>query len=192
MVFSKLKKITFILFILFILLFPFWCVKGFCTESDIVNIERVDGVRINPNGNYFISGQSTGYFELDNGYIYHINYTGTGVLVLATSSDVPQINGTYNYLTSLQGPFVYDYISVGQSYLYFDFTQATTSITVTREPVVGMDNAVSGLVDKVGINQIWNVFEDAIPYISVVALFVFGFVIITFVYLKISKGKGGI
>ena len=54
-----------------------------------------------------------------------------------------------------------------------------------------MNSAVGDLVSNVGTNQIWQVFESAIPYISAVAIFVFGFVIITYLYLKLSNGKGG-
>lgn len=52
-----------------------------------------------------------------------------------------------------------------------------------------MENTVSTLATTVNANSMWQVFADAIPFISVVVLVSFGFYIIRKLVRGLSKGK---
>lgn len=56
----------------------------------------------------------------------------------------------------------------------------------------GMESSIDGLINNVGIDNIWNIFDISINYIVVVVLVVFGLYIIFRVIRKISRGKEGL
>lgn len=190
--FSKLKNKLLILLCVFIVLFPFWCIRGLCADAEEVTFSTVSNLIILNNTNAFTTNtsNSVGYFQLEKGYKYTITNNSSNFRALAISSDIPVLNGTYTYLYTLPSEDSYNYVATNNDYLYFDFSNST-NVVITREKLDSMNSAVGDLVSNVGTNQIWQVFESAIPYISAVAIFVFGFVIITYLYLKLSNGKGG-
>lgn len=191
--FSKFKNRLLILLCCFVVIFPFWCIKGLCAED--VSFSTVNGIFIDPSRNYFqttsTSGLGTGYFEIENGYIYTIKNTSSFNRNIAMSNSIPAVNVTYQFITTLEPNESYSFISTGVSYLYFDFS-GTSGISIEREEVEGMNNAVNGLVNNVGINNLWNIFDTSINYIVIVILFAFGFFIIVALIKKLRKGKGGI
>lgn len=60
------------------------------------------------------------------------------------------------------------------------------------EVVNGMENAVNTLSATVSADALWGVFNTAIPYISVITLFAFGFYVVRRLIKHIAKGKAGI
>lgn len=52
-----------------------------------------------------------------------------------------------------------------------------------------LDGAVNGLVNNVGFNQIWGVFDNGINFIGVVVLVGFGLFLVALLIKKVSKGK---
>lgn len=166
----------------------------FCSEIEDVNVNVLNGLNISSSRNYFdASSYSLGYFQLEPGYIYHIVFnTGgpaTGDRHLAISENAPALNGTYNYLGTLSLGNTYDYIANDNEYLYFSYFQQNDAVSVTREKIQGYNGAVEDLVNNVGVNQIWGVFENGISFVGVVVLVAFGLFLVVLAIRKISKGK---
>lgn len=195
--FDPIEKFAFVVTLCIATLFSFFsCVSCYASDSESVSYDIVSGIYIAPNSNYFVTNTSasTGYFQLEKGYIYTITCsTNTANLRLATSNEIPEANGTYNYLTTIgssSDTYSYSYIvNDSNSYLYFDFSWATTGINVTREKIANYEGAVTDLVDNVGVNQIWSVFEDGTSFIGVVVLVAFGLFLVVLAINKVSKGK---
>lgn len=189
--FSKIKKISFILLMLFILLFPFWCISGFCSETETVQGEQIIGITVNENSNYFIenSNSSIVAFPIEKGYRYNIINNSTTNRGIVFSSERPAVNVLYDFIKTLAPSESYSFIVNNDTYFYI--SGAVANYTMTREKVSSMQGSVEDLVNNVGFNQLWDTFSSSIPMISVCAIFVFGFVIVTFLYLKLSKGKAG-
>lgn len=197
MAYSKIKKILFILLCCFILIFPFWCVRGLCAEVEDVEVSTVNGIAINSNSNVFIessSARSVGYVLCDPDYIYYIYCPSdfTSSRNVATSSDVPTLNGTYNYLGEIAPGDTYTFRPTQNQYIYLDWSIHNGSIVVTRSKVESMNGAVDDLVNNVGIASIWNIFDISINYIVIVVLVAFGLFIIFRIIRKVSKGKEGL
>lgn len=157
----------------------------------------VTGIVINPNSNVFVSNQGstrhTGYVSVDKDYIYYIKNTSSSTPVyIASSNEIPSLGGTYNFIYTLDVGNTYTYRPTGD-YLYFDFTTNVTNSypLITREKLGSMGSAVNDLVDNVGVNNLWSVFEIAIDYIWVVVLVAFGIFIITRLIMRLSRGKEG-
>lgn len=163
----------------------------FASETEDVTINTVPNITISSNSNVFTSSDvySTGYIPLEKGYIYYINYVSTGSpRQLAVSNSVPALNETYSYLGVLNAGNTFTYRADNNSYLYFSFSGAS-GIEVTRESIGGQSSAIKDLVDNVGTNQIWNVFENGISFVGVVVLVAFGLFLVVLAIKKISKGK---
>lgn len=193
--FSKIKKISFILLILFILLFPFWCVRGLCAED--VEINLISNVNCgNPSLGKFGSGGSMTTFYCEKGYVYHITLNaGSFERPTVYSTETPEVNGEYTFLFSTStNEFTFDYYCIENCYLCIngDLLGTTQRIFVTRDLAEGMTSSVTGLVENVGISQLWNIFDISINYIVVVVLFAFGCYIIFRIIRKISRGKEGL
>ena len=81
------------------------------------------------------------------------------------------------------------------NYLFFDVSSkdsVTLNYTILKVSSDGYSNAVTNLVDNVGISSIWNIFDISINYIVVVVLFAFGCYIIFRIIKKVSRGKEGL
>lgn len=55
-----------------------------------------------------------------------------------------------------------------------------------------MENAITSLSSSVSSASLWQVFTDAIPYISVVVITAFGFYLVRRMIKGLSKGKAKI
>lgn len=188
--FSKLRNKIYIIFLLFVFLFPFFCITGFCTETEDVEFEVVSNLAMFSSSNYFQanSGYSVGYIELDNNYIYHITFNTDHAI--AYSDNIPAVNIPYYDYSVINSGTTLDLYPTHQ-YIYFDFSR-TTDVTITRTPLTSMNSAVNSLVDNVGVNNLWNIFDSSINYIVIVVLFAFGCFLIFTIIRKISKGKGDV
>lgn len=194
MVYSKIKKILLILLCCFVVVFPFCCVAGLCAEDEeTVERNTVTGLNMSLDRNYFTTGSQTiAYYSIEPGYIYHIyNNSETFNLLVSFSSDVPANNVVYYDVFNLLKGTSYSFISTDNDYLYIDI-QNNSAVTVTREKMTSMNGAINDLVENVGVNSIWNIFDISINYIVIVVLVAFGIFIITRIVKKISKGKEGL
>lgn len=179
----------FICFLLIILVFVNVS-QVLAVETENVDYNVVNNLSIYYTRNYFNTSSSanTGYLLLEKGYIYYITKT-TGSCSLATSNEVPAVNVPYNYLGELSSGDVYSYLSNSDTdYLYFCFSN-DANVIVTREKIEGMNDAIGGLVDNVGISNLWGVFENGIDFVGVVVLVGFGLLLVALLIKKVSKGK---
>lgn len=160
-------------------------------DTESVDISSVN-LSMSASRNYFTSGSSSvGYFELEKGYIYHItNLNSSFTRLVVISDDLPGVNVTYTVLTNIEPLGTYDYIANNNSIMYISYDYSNQA-SVTREKISGMDSTVSELVNNVGIDNIWSIFEIAIDYIWVVVLVAFGIFIITRLIKRLSRGKEG-
>lgn len=189
--FSKLKNKLLILLCVFVVLFPFWCVRGLCADTETVTGERINGVAIYPNNNYFVENNSTFVicFQIEKGYKYTLTNVAGVSRDIVFSHDLPSPNVVYDFIKSLPNGESYSFILDDNSYFYISGTSG--SYQMTREKLSSMNGAVSDLVDNVGFDSIWNIFDISIKYILVVVVFAFGVFIIFKIIKMNSKGKQG-
>lgn len=167
---------------------------GFCSDIEQVDTNVINGLFINNNGNYFTSRSDAHlvYFVGESGYIYHIKNLNNGSSIrFVSSNEVPAVNVTYDWISFIEPQTTYDYIPNSNSSLYLDVSSSDTgsNVLVTREKIPGYSGVVDDLVDNVGVNQIWSVFENGTSFIGVVVLVAFGLFLVVLAIKKISKGK---
>lgn len=190
--FSKLKNKLLILLCFFVVIFPFCCVAGLCADTESVTGQKINGVTINSNNNYFTENTNTFVmcFEIQKGYKYTFTNNAGVSRDIVFSHDLPAVNVTYDFIKSLPNGESYSFIVNDDTYFYISGTSG--SYIVTREKLSSMTGAVSDLVSNVGVDNIWNIFDISINYIVVVVLFVFGCYIIFRIIKKVSRGKEGL
>lgn len=159
----------------------------FCVEEENVDYNVANNLTINANYNYFTYSdtRSVGYITLDKNYIYTI--TSNYDKHLAFSNDIPSVNVVYDYIEFMTGGDSFSFIPTDE-YLYFDF-DTSSSVTITRRPINGMNDSVNGLVENVGINQLWGVFENGVSFVGVVVLVAFGLFLVVLAIRRVTKGK---
>lgn len=193
MAYSKIKKILFVLLCCFIILFPFWCVRGLCAEFETVEIEGVNGLRITMDSNYFtsVTGSAIATFNAEPGYKYTITTNATTTRIIVTSSEYPELNGIYNIIGTINPSESTSFSFIVNSNTQISLNGNKSGYTVQREKLEGMNSTISDLVDNVGFNSIWNIFDISINYIVIVVVFALGCFIIFKLIKKVSKGKEG-
>lgn len=172
MVFKK-KNLFFIGLIIFIVLVFCFYNNVFAAEEE-VDISYAN-LSISNSRNYFSPSQnSIGYFEIEEGYIYHIICTGGSGRSLAVSQSLPDANVTYQFLGSINNGETYDYIG-DNAYFYFSY-YVDTYISVTREKISGFDNTTNSLVDSVSLDNLWSVVPPTLIALGV--LFAIGYIVV--------------
>lgn len=81
-----------------------------------------------------------------------------------------------------------DTSSLSEKYIVFSF-YVDNVVEVYGKNYSGMTDGVTGLVDNVGFNQLWGVFENGVDFIGVVVLVAFGLFLVFLLIKKITKGK---
>ena len=190
---DKIDKLFICLLLIFICIFEF-C-NTFVFADDDLSFTRVPNLVINTNYNYFTYSEngSVGYIQMEKGYIYHISFdsSGAGDRTVAVSSSVPELYSTYSYLTFLKPGDTFSYACTSDEYLYLDYSWYNVLVTVSSERIPGINSAIDDLVNNVGIDNIWSIFDISVNYIVVVVLFAIGVYIIFSFIKKGSKGKSG-
>ena len=192
----KIKNKLLIILCIFVVIMPFWLVKGLCAEIEELTPTTASNLKISPSSNIFesVSTGSVSYIEMEVGYIYYITFDSDSVTSdrqIAISSDVPALNGVYTYLGSISNGNTFTYRPTQNSYFLCSYPTNVNAVTFTREKITSMDGAINDLVENVGANNLWSIFENAVQYIWVVVVAGFGFFIIRIIIKKLSKGKGG-
>lgn len=189
--FSKLKNKLLILLCCFVIVFPFWCVRGFCAY--IINPYSINDWSLSGQTVVERPGRKFIQYNVIAGETYTINFdpASNPQLILRNNSDdyfkVGDVTTTIFTLTNLDTftfkvPNNVSVIGVITPY------STTSSLYMTN-----YDNAMQYGVDKLPKDiDIWNIFDISINYIVIAVLVAFGFFIITRVIKKISKGKEGL
>lgn len=196
--FSKIKNKLLILLCAFVVIFPFFCVAGLCTENT-VETTHISGVIATPDSNIFtVSNNTIGvdYFYAEKGKKYTITLLQDVNVerIIVSSSSVPKLNDIYEILYSNlhYAGDIFVFSPPEDTYISISTSLPENYFSITYDYLNGQSNAVSGLVENVGISSIWNIFDISINYIVVVVLFAFGIYIIFRIITKISKGKEGL
>lgn len=166
-------------------------------EWEEVETTTVQGINVSSNSNYFYSSPNNiiRYFNIETGYIYKIEVIKdlSSSRYLVGSSELPALNVPYNLLTSdLQHlGDTYTFIANGSNYAFLSYSPNADSsgITVSRQKIAGQSSAINDLVDNVGVNQLWGVFEGGIDFVGVIVLVAFGLFLVFLLIKKLSKGK---
>lgn len=194
--FSNIKNKLLICLCVFVVLFPFWLVKGFCTDESNVDYTIVDGLGTRSNTNYFVSADNNkvAYFTIEDNYIFTItNNTSTNTLRIVYCNNTPGVNVPYENITTIGPGESYSFIGdSSKTYCAIGSGNNNINITITKDFVDGQVGAIDKLVNNVGINSIWSIFDVSINYIVIVVLVAFGIFIIFKLIRKLSKGKEGL
>lgn len=192
--FDPVEKFAFVVTLCIATLFSFFsCVCCYAIESESVQPIIANGIAIQ-NANYFVAvdNRYTAYFEYEKGYIYHITNVGNSNINIVISNQLPAVNVPFNVIERGFPPnSTYSYIGNGGEYVYICMNSDSTggNISITREKIPGQESAVDDLVNNVGVNQMWSVFEDGISFVGVVVLVAFGLFLVVLAIKKVSKGK---
>lgn len=172
------------------------CSCVFAAEDVDVNTEN--GLYINIGQSCLSSNneQKLFYLELEPNYNYNLHFDVSAsnfryAFGNELSVDAPIYN--YAYIGETSG-FDLTFNSNNYNYLYFYLNDLggglnSSDIVVSREAVTGMQTTIGGLVDNVGVSQLWGVFESGIDFVGVVVLCAFGFFLVFLLIKKITKGK---
>lgn len=184
-------SITFVI-VTFICIF-----NTFCFASTQVSGTEVSNLSISypavPNGTFsYFEGAKGICFEVVPGHSYEFTCNVTTSRVF---SDVFPSDGEH-FVGSLYYPSVgttYKF-TADSSYVYIYFSNQSGTVdsqTVFLIDVtpVGLTYAINELVQNVGISNIWNTFDIALPFVLVVVVISFGFYIIFTMIKKFSKGN---
>lgn len=193
MVFYKFDKYDkyFVAFVLVILVI-FNIGQCFAVEEEDVEYSIVQGIWSNQNQNYFSVNNDIrqGYVELEKGYIYTFHNRASSDSSFCFCNDTPAINVVYYNYNSISGGTDYSFVVNDDfNYLVFSVNNPNTNRILTRHKIASQETAVGDLVDNVGFNQLWGVFESGIDFVGVVVLVAFGLFLIVLLIKKLSKGK---
>lgn len=172
----------------------FICVfNTFCFADENVSLNVLSGIATGSTDAvtsfYSSANGSITYFFAEKGYSYTIvpvnnSYDRPSVV----SSSVPAVGVPFERLYTWQSNN--DTFSFSPSSdCYVSINGTVTSWTVTKTQILGFDNAISSLVENVGISSIWDTFSISLPYVSVVVLAGFGFYLIFHNIKELSKGR---
>lgn len=210
MVCFKANKILFILVCLIILIIPFALVTNVVNASyEEIDFSTVNNLVVSDTSDVFSyhNFRSVYYVPMEKGYKYLVNfngdYTDTGVtyIRIVSCSEVPAVGVSFQILFSVN---LTD--DKQTSFEYFNYSDNTyivispsgsapanpaTYISFSRDVVNGQSSAVDGLVNNVGIDNLWNIFDVSVDFIKVVIIVALGVFIIFILIRKISKGKSG-
>lgn len=198
--FSKFKNKFLIVLCITFLFLPFYLITFTYASQNITGIV-LDGIGYTQSYNTGdvviltnVSNARGIYFPVKAGYSYVLtgDFIDTQYYRMFTTEVTPAFNVSAVGMYLGYTPNNYTFTATSDGYLFiWNYERAMTNDNTSFTTLGGMTDTVSSLVDNVGISQFWDTFSNAIPMISVCAFFIFGFVIITYLYLKLSKGKAG-
>lgn len=186
---------------IFVVLLPFYLITFVYADSGYVDYTTIENAVINSsktivqNNDYNVI-----YFPVnsDNQYTVHISHLDSMApgnyrygFTSSTNVDFGLILDTYAQIFTETNEISFDLPSGYNGYFCVVSSGANTSFDVTYTSD-NMSNAVNGLVDNVGINNIWGIFDISINYIVIAVLVAFGIYIVFRFIRKISKGKEGL
>lgn len=199
--FFKLKNKLLILLCIFVVLLPFFLItttfasEGSEIEGNIINGFNIQGTS---SGTLIEGSSKLIYFNIIPGKTYKIDFDNDNTLgsnrFIFQSSEVPDIGVRYNLLANINSGSSYTFTANEDYVSIFSISGNTNILNLIRvyEIPSAMNSTVDSLVENVGVDSIWNIFDISIDYIVVVVLFAFGVFLIFTVIRKISKGKGGV
>lgn len=165
----------------------------FAVETETLTATTVQSLNMNSSNDHFTSGSQTiAYYPIEKGYRYTIYNDSTSVnLLCAFSNEVPAVDVSYFNLFQLNKNGSYSFVSNHVGYLYVDI-QHNSKISVTREPVEGMNGFVQDISMYLSVNNLSSVLNFVVPILAISVLLGLGFYLIKRLLNRIKRTKGGI
>lgn len=198
--FSKFKNKLLIILCLIVLILPFYLITfsygaEFDDYTSVSYIDTIPSLASNvSNTKFYTFGSFNGYvYDISNTDYLIINSSESYDIDFAFSIDYPAIGVSYYEPYKVLPSTTYYIDLTDKNYNYFVVsTNKANDVFSVKTKNNGMIESVDGLVNNVGINSLWNIFDISVNYIVVVVLFAFGVYIIFRIIRKISKGKEGL
>lgn len=214
--FWKLDKIDKIVISLWFIIFTIFCVSDCFAVSSVESSGVSSDLFFDTSSGQFQSDDdfSVVYFDLVEGHNYTLTYDTSywptqdvqgaskfyGILstqepsagvsgdLIMTANLTSYGSGSFTFVAPDNGYLVFSVSAIYNFYQYFD----SNCLTLVDNSSDVMQNSVDSLVNNVGQEQIWSIFDTGIPIALLVVLVAFGIFIIGFASRKIQKGKMGI
>lgn len=167
----------------------------FAYEEEDVQPTYLSGIVATENSNSFSSNSNyaINYIKVEKGYKYTIEIIAPvqGNRLIVGSSSAPAVNVNYDILYSGFTSGSYTYVANNDNYLFITLSPniSVANLKFTRIRLDSQETAVDDLVNNVGVNQLWGVFENGIDFVGVVVLVGFGLFLVILLIKKMSKGK---
>lgn len=199
MVCSEKKRFVFIVSIIFFVIIISFSLNIFAAEEVEITGNLLEGFNIQGTSQgVLVEGSSKLlYFSIEPGKTYKIIFDSDSSLgtnrFIFQSSEVPEIGVDYTLLANINSGTSYTFTAASDYVCIFSVSGNVNILNLIKvyEMPSGMSNSIDTLVDNVGVDSIWGIFEIAIDYIWVVVLVAFGIFIITRLIKKLSRGKEG-
>lgn len=195
---DEVDKLALLIILAFLTIFGIMgCIEAYADSEEVVNYNVSNDIVALPSQNYFSSrsGASVGYVSAEVGYIYTITNNTNFDFYLFNSDNAPTVNGVYEVIGSIPARGSYSLRVVDDTYIYIATSAANYgfdydyNLPMTRLKIGSMDGSVNDLVENVGVNQIWNIFDISVEYIVIAVAVAFGIFLIVLAIRKVTKGK---
>lgn len=192
--FDKLDKI--VIALTFILVTIFSIFNCFCFASENIDLEYYYNIIADDTTNTFVSssdGSCIGFFA-EKGYRYTIkavdDFSFSRIIVSSSSEPAIGVSLDVLFITLLNSGDYFSYSANEDVYITISKNVASNKLVVERELLSGLDKTIEKLVDNVGLQSLWSVFNTSVPYVLVVVVVAFGIYLIFRMIKGLSKGKG--
>lgn len=133
------------------------------------------------------------YYRVYPGFTYTFDFPYVFNFLLISTFDVPSVGVICSSIDVVSFQSYTVTIPDGINYVFVctnreEMAPTNENLLVTTN-FSNYDNVIFSLSKNVGISNIWNTFEIAIPYILVVVLVSFGFYLIFHAIREISRGR---
>lgn len=194
--FWKLDKYDKIVISLIFIIVTMNCILNtFCYASENIDFDYYYNIIADETTNKFIlssNGSCIGFLA-EKGYKYTIkvveDFTTDRIIVSSSSKPEAGIAFDVLYSTLLNKGDYFTYSANEDIYITVSKNVISSKLLIEREPIIGLDKAIDNLVSNVGMNSFWLVFQNLIPYISVVVIFSLGVWFIIHNIIEHSKGR---
>lgn len=178
-------------------IFTFFCIiNTFCFASTEVLPFSINAW--STNGSVLVENENRTFFQYNvtPGVLYTFNFSSPISPIIVLKNDDGQEMGLGDPVIQLHvasGTSSYTFTcpdNVNVIGLVYGISNASVSdVKLINENGSVMDSVIGSLVDNVGPGNIWEIFENSVPYIGVVILVAFGFYWIFHTIKEVSKAK---
>lgn len=186
---DKIDKLFICLLLIFICLFEFCNNFVFAAEVELSVLNNV--VVSNNTGLTSNTNFDTYYFPVTSGSTYVVNYSNIadGRIAFSDSVELGTRVNEFFRIGNVDGQYIFTPEDDG--YFFLICSDHTVNPVIKVSISDSYENSIGSLVNNVGIENIWSIFDISVNYIVVVLLFAIGVYIIFSFIKKGSKGKSG-
>lgn len=193
---DKIDKIVLSIILVFATFFSIFETFSFASES--VSPVIIDNLTFSGSTFKTSEGQSIVAFPLIIGHQYRFESSSQYNRQMRFTSEFPSPGVGIVGQFSLPAGGEYSFVAQ-ENFLFVTDAGTTTSvpnivsnIKLTDETASGFAGVIEVLTVAVGSNSLWRIFQNSLPYLLILVLVSFGFLLIFSMIKGISKGKGRI